>query len=74
VTATELEAREHDGPPADYAERVADGQRQEPEAKYVTEISVPVFGDDGVQRLHSHMREPEPLPELEAELEPEAEL
>jgi hypothetical protein len=40
---------------------------------YVTEISVPSFGD-GVQRLHSRMREPEPLPELEAEPEPEAEL
>ena len=38
--------------------------------EYVTEISVPSFGDDGVQRLRSHMREPEPLPE--PELEPEA--
>jgi hypothetical protein len=41
---------------------------------YVTEIWCPP-ADDGVQRLHSHMREPEPeartpepYPELEAEL------
>ena len=33
----------------------------------VTEISVPSFGDGGIQRLCSHMREPEPLPEPEAE-------
>lgn len=33
------------------------------EPEYVTEISVPVFGDDGIQRLRSRMREPEPLPE-----------
>ena len=40
--------------------------------EYVTEISVPSFGDNGVQRLRSYMLEPEPLPE--AEPEPEAEL
>lgn len=31
--------------------------------EYVTEISVPSFGDGGIQRLRSHMPEPEPLPE-----------
>jgi hypothetical protein len=36
-------------------------------AEYVTEISVPVFGDGGIQRLCSHMRDPEPLPEPEPE-------
>jgi hypothetical protein len=35
--------------------------------EYVTEISVPSFGDGGIQRLCSHMREPEP--EADAELE-----
>jgi hypothetical protein len=39
--------------------------------EYVTEVSVPGFGDGGVQRLCSHMRSPEPLPEPEAEPEPE---
>jgi hypothetical protein len=38
-------------------------------AEYVTEISVPDFGDNGIQRLRSHMREPEPLPEPEPEPE-----
>lgn len=36
----------------------------EPRA-YVTEISVPGFGDGGVQRPHSHMLQPEPEPEAE---------
>jgi hypothetical protein len=35
---------------------------------YVTEISVPSF-DDGIQRLCSHMRAPEPLPEIDPEWE-----
>ena len=35
---------------------------------YVTEIWCPP-ADNGVQRLHSHMREPEPLPEPELEAE-----
>jgi hypothetical protein len=35
---------------------------------YVTEISVPSFGDGGIQRLHSQMREPEPEAEAEAGL------
>ena len=35
--------------------------------EYVTEISVPDLGDNGVQRLHSPMPEPELEPELEAE-------
>ncbi len=37
--------------------------------EYVTEISVPSFGNGGIQRLRSHMREPEPLPEPEPEAE-----
>jgi hypothetical protein len=37
--------------------------------EYVTEISVPSFGDGGIQRLCSHMLEPEPLPEPELEAE-----
>ena len=40
-------------------------------AEYVTEISVPSFGDGGVQRLCSRMKEPEPLPEPEPEAEAE---
>jgi len=40
------------------------------EPEYVTVVSVPSFGDNGVQRLRSYMLEPEPLPE--AEPEPEA--
>ena len=37
--------------------------------EYITEISVPDVGDGGIQRLHSHMPEPEPLPDLEPEAE-----
>jgi hypothetical protein len=37
--------------------------------EYVTEISVPTFGDNGVQRLHARMLPPEPLPEPEPEAE-----
>jgi len=37
--------------------------------QYVTEISVPSFGDNGIQRLRSRMLEPEPLPEPEPEPE-----
>ena len=33
---------------------------------YVTEISVPRFGDSGVQRLHAPMKQPEPDTEPEA--------
>lgn len=29
---------------------------------YVTEISVPYFGDGGVQRLHGRMKDPGPEP------------
>jgi hypothetical protein len=67
--AVELQARGPDGPSVVPAERVADGQRPEQEAEYVTEVSVPNFGDGGIQRLHSRMREPEPVPELEPEAE-----
>jgi hypothetical protein len=37
--------------------------------EYVTRISVPSIGDNGVQRLHRPMREPEPVPDLEPEAE-----
>lgn len=30
---------------------------------YVTEVSVPRFGDGGIQRLFAPMKEPEPEPE-----------
>ncbi len=46
-----------------------DGEPQEPPAghsepcAYVTEISVPYFGDGGVQRLHVRMKDPGPEPE-----------
>jgi hypothetical protein len=46
-----------------------------PAREYVTEISVPDFGDGGIQRLYSKPLEgkgekdmPEPEPELEPEL------
>jgi hypothetical protein len=32
---------------------------------YVTEISVPYFGDGGVQRLHAPMKDPRPEPEAD---------
>ena len=32
---------------------------------YVTEISVPHFGDGGVQRLHGRMKDPGPEPEAD---------
>jgi len=32
---------------------------------YVTEISVPYFGDGGVQRLHARMKDPGPDPEAD---------
>jgi hypothetical protein len=37
--------------------------------EYITEVSVPPLGDNGVQRLCSSMREPGPLPEPEPEAE-----
>jgi len=46
-----------------------DGEPQEPTAGhrepciYVTEISVPHFGDGGIQRLHARMKDPGPEPE-----------
>jgi hypothetical protein len=50
-------------PPAERDPRAAG--RREPRA-YVTEISVPYFGDGGVQRLHAPMKQPEPEPEAES--------
>ena len=38
-------------------------------AAYLTEVSVPSFGDGGVQRLHARMLPIEQLPEPEAEPE-----
>ena len=46
-----------------------DREPQEPSAgyrepcTYVTEVSVPHFGDGGVQRLHARMKDPGPEPE-----------
>jgi hypothetical protein len=48
-----------------------DREPQEPSAghresrAYVTVISVPHFGDGGVQRLHAPMKDPEPEPEAD---------
>ena len=49
------------------------GITDDPEPELVTEISVPTFGDDGVQRLRSHMLEAEPLPEVDIAAEAELE-
>ena len=38
--------------------------RREPRT-YVTVISVPCFGDGGVQRLHAPMKDPGPEPEAD---------
>jgi hypothetical protein len=35
------------------------GADERPPRAYVTEVSVPVLGDGGVQRLQSRMKEPE---------------
>jgi hypothetical protein len=32
---------------------------------YVTTVSVPHFGDGGVQRLHARMKDPGPAPEAD---------
>ena len=32
---------------------------------YVTEISVPYFGDGGMQRLHARMKDPGPEPKTD---------
>jgi hypothetical protein len=48
-----------------------DRESQEPAAghreprTYVTEISVPYFGDGGAQRLHARLKGPGPEPEAE---------
>ena len=55
----------HDGPDARTSE-------QRPRT-YITEISVPRLGDNGVQRLRSHMKDPEPQPEPAVRSEPEPE-
>jgi hypothetical protein len=47
--------REPQEPPADHREPCT----------YVTEISVPYFGDGGVQRLHARMKDPRPEPDTD---------
>jgi hypothetical protein len=48
-----------------------DREPQEPQAghrepcTYVTEISVPYFGDGRVQRLHARMKDPGPEPDAD---------
>jgi hypothetical protein len=48
-----------------------DEESQEPAAghreprTYVTEISMPYFGDGGTRRLHARLKGPEPEPETE---------
>jgi hypothetical protein len=44
-------------------------ERREPRT-YVTLVSVPYFGDGGVQRLYAPMKQPEPeaVPDLETSL------
>lgn len=42
-----------------------------PDREYVTEVSVPEPGDGGRQALHSAGMQPEPLPDAEADAEPE---
>ena len=48
-----------------------DRKPQEPPAghheprTYVTEISVPYFGDGGMQRLHARIKDPGPEPETD---------
>jgi hypothetical protein len=51
------------GPDRELREPAAD--RREPRT-YVTVVSVPYFGDGGVQRLHAPMKQPEPEPEAES--------
>lgn len=47
------------------------GITDDPEPELITEISVPTLGDNGIQRLHSHMLEVEPLPEVDIAAEAE---
>ncbi len=54
------------------AQRSSSDRDREPQAghreprTYVTTISVPYFGDGGVQRLYAPVKQPEPEPEAES--------
>ena len=52
------------GPSSDREPQEPSAGHREPRT-YVTVISVPHFGDDGVQRLHSRMKDPGPEPEAD---------
>ena len=73
-----MTAPEHDTglePPAAAADRPGPDDRHPHGSgprSYVTQISVPVFGDNGIQRLHARMLQPEPLPVPGPESEAEA--
>jgi hypothetical protein len=54
----------HSGPSRDRkAQEPSAGHRES--CAYVTMISVPHFGDGGVQRLHARMKDPGPEPEAD---------
>jgi hypothetical protein len=53
----------HSGPVGEREPQVPPAGHREPRT-YVTEISVPYFGDGGVQRLHARMKDPEPDADL----------
>jgi hypothetical protein len=52
------------GPGRDREPQEPPAGHREPRA-YVTVISVPYFGDGGVQRLHARMKDPGPEPEAD---------
>jgi hypothetical protein len=53
------------GPAPDREPQDPAAERREPRT-WVTVISVPYFGDGGVQRLYAPMKQPEPEPEAES--------
>jgi hypothetical protein len=53
------------GPDRDWEPQELSAGHREP-CTYVTEVSVPYFGDGGVQRLYAPMKQPEPEPEAES--------
>jgi hypothetical protein len=52
------------GPDRDREPQESSARHSEPRT-YVTEVSVPYFGDGGVQRLHARMKDPGPEPEAD---------
>ena len=54
----------YSGPDRDREPQELSAGHREPRT-YVTEISVPHFGDGGVQRLHARMKDPGPEPEAD---------